>query len=328
MNYHLPIRMRRLRQNPAIRGLVAENSLSVADLILPVFVVADKNTKQSIDSMPDVYRYSIDELLIYLQEVTAVGIQAIALFPKIAADKKTITAAEAYNPDGLISQAIVAIKNKYPDLLVITDIALDPYTLHGHDGILDKNGKIDNDASVEIMVRQAQTYLAAGCDVVAPSDKMDGTVGAIRKECEKNNFQDAIILSYTAKYQSNLYAPFRDAIATDSGRTIDKATYQLNIANAQEALLATAIDVEQGADIIMVKPAMCYLDIVKDLSSSFNNPVFAYQVSGEYAMYMAACKQGLFNKEKIIIESLTSIKRAGATSIFTYFAVDAAKIIS
>ena len=328
MSYHLPPRMRRLRQNSAIRSLVAETSLSINDLILPLFVVAGKGIRQSIDSMPNVYRYSIDELLIYLQEVTALGIQAVALFPKIAADKKTTTASEAYNPDGLIAQAIFAIKKKYPDLLVIADIALDPYTTHGHDGILDKNGKIDNDASVEIMVRQAQTYLAAGCDVVAPSDKMDGTVGAIRNDCEKNNFQDAIILAYTAKYQSNLYAPFRDAIATDSGHTIDKATYQLNIANAKEALLAAAVDIEQGADIIMVKPAMSYLDIVKDLSNSFNNPVFAYQVSGEYAMYMAACEQGLFNKEKIIIESLTSIKRAGATSIFTYFAVDAAKIIS
>ena len=313
-------RLRRNRRNEFSRRLVRETHLSTDDLIYPMFVIDGKSMRQSVASMPGIERYSIDELVPECERIKNLGIPAIALFPKIEPNLKTLDGAEAWNPDGLIARAIRAVKAAVPELGVITDAALDPYTTHGQDGIIDADGYVINDETVAALRRQAQICAAAGSDVIAPSDMMDGRVGAIRAELDTHGFIHTQIMAYSAKYASGYYGPFRDAVgsAPNLGKG-NKFTYQMDPANSDEALHEISLDLDEGADMVMVKPGMPYLDIVQRVKAKFGVPTFVYQVSGEYAMHMAAIERGWLN-DAVIFESVLCIKRAGADGILTYFA--------
>lgn len=326
---HYPhTRKRRVRRTSFSRNLTAEHQLSCHDLILPVFVLDGENQVEAVASMPNVYRRSIDKLLDYLQEAHDLGIQAVALFPVVTQDKKSATAEEAYNDNGLVPRAVSAIKATLPELGVITDVALDPYTLSGQDGLTDADGYILNDDTVEVLVRQALCHAKAGADIVAPSDMMDGRIGRIREALEKAQYANTLILSYSAKYASAFYGPFREAVgsAANLGKA-DKFSYQMHPANSSEALHEVALDIAEGADLFMVKPGMPYLDIIRRIKDELHVPTFAYQVSGEYAMLKAAAQNGWLDETQTMMESLLAFKRAGCEAILTYFAVDAARIL-
>ena len=319
-------RPRRLRRNPSIRSLVSETKLSVDDLIYPMFVMEGENQRVEIVSMPNCYRYTLDLLLVEIAELDRLGIKAVALFPVVSESKKDDNGTESYNPAGLAQQAVRAIKAQTPTTIVITDVALDPFTTHGHDGIIDKDGVILNDPTVEILVQMAVSQAEAGCDMVAPSDMMDGRIGAIRRGLDAHGFTDVAIMAYSAKYASAYYGPFRDAL--DSAPKFgDKKTYQMDPANAREALTEIELDIAEGADIVMVKPALAYLDIIHQVKANCNVPVAAYNVSGEYSMIKAAAQLGWIDEKKIVMETLLSIKRAGADLILTYFAKDVALML-
>lgn len=318
-------RMRRIRAFDFSRRLTAEHQLSVHDLIYPMFVLEGEGVLQPIASMPGIHRMSIDLLVKEVVLLYSLGIPAIALFPVIEADKKSLLAEEAYNNDGLVQRAVRAIKSAVPEMGVITDVALDPYTVHGQDGIINDAGYVVNDITTEVLVRQALSHAAAGADVVAPSDMMDGRIGLIRQWLEQRHFVNTQIMAYSAKYASSYYGPFRDAIGSSSNlKGGDKKTYQMDPANSDEALHEIALDIQEGADMVMVKPGMPYLDVVRRCKDTFKVPTFAYQVSGEYAMHKAAFAQGWLNEREVVLESLLCFKRAGADGILTYFAKDVA----
>ena len=322
-------RLRRSRRTAALRRLVAETDLTPADLIYPVFILDGKDQAESITSMPGIERQSVDRLLGQLGEVTALGVPAIALFPVIDVDAKSLDGAECANPDGLVQRAVREIKSAYPELAVITDIALDPYTTHGQDGIIDDAGYVLNDETVEMLVRQAVSHADAGADIVAPSDMMDGRIGAIRTALEAAGHINTAILAYAAKYASCYYGPFRDAVGSAANLGAgDKNTYQMAPANSDEALREVGLDIDEGADFVMVKPALPYLDIVRRVTDTYDVPTFAYQVSGEYAMLKAAAGNGWLDERAAVLESLLCIKRAGARAILSYFSIDAARWLS
>lgn len=321
-------RLRRLRANAWARRLVREHSLSISDLIYPVFVLEGENRCEPVASMPGVERLSIDRLVSACAEWVALGIPALALFPVTPAEAKSLLAEEAWNPQGLAQRATRALKAAYPDLGIITDVALDPFTVHGQDGILDEAGYVLNDVTVAALVKQAVSQADAGADIVAPSDMMDGRIGAIREALEAAGHVNVSILSYAAKYASSYYGPFRDAVGSAGNlKGGNKFSYQMDPANGAEALHEVAMDIAEGADMVMVKPGMPYLDIVKAVKDQFAVPTFAYQVSGEYAMHVAAFQQGWLNREAVILESLLAFKRAGADGILTYFAPEAARLL-
>ena len=320
------IRLRRSRRTAALRRLVAESALGAGDLIYPVFVLDGENRAESVPSMPGVERKSIDRLLAELAEAVALDIPAVALFPVIDDELKSLDGAECASPEGLAQRAVREIKAAYPALAVITDVALDPYTTHGQDGIIDDAGYVLNDETVAMLVRQAVSHADAGADVVAPSDMMDGRIGAIRNELEVQGHRNTIILAYAAKYASCFYGPFRDAVGSANNLAGgDKSTYQMAPANSDEALREVGLDIAEGADIVMVKPALPYLDIVRRVSETYGVPTFAYQVSGEYAMLKAAAENGWLDERSAVLESLLCIKRAGARAILSYYAMDAAR---
>ncbi len=319
-------RPRRMRANDFSRRLMAENKVSADDLIYPVFVLEGESRKEAVTSMPGVERKTLDHLLIELEEVVELGIPAIALFPVIDSAKKSLNAEEAYNPKGLVQESIIAIKAKFPELGVITDIALDPYTSHGQDGIIDEQGYVLNDETVEVLVQQALSHAEAGADVVAPSDMMDGRIELIREALEVEGFINTKILAYSAKYASAFYGPFRDAVgsAGNLGKA-DKKTYQMDPANGDEAFHEVALDIDEGADMVMVKPGMPYLDVIYRVKENFKVPVMAYHVSGEYAMLKAASQNGWIDEKKCVLEAMVSFKRAGTDAILTYYAKDVAR---
>ena len=319
-------RPRRMRKHAYTRELMRENTLTVDDLIFPIFVVEGENQRQNIDSMPDIERLSIDQLLIEAGELVELGIQAVALFPVVSEDKKSLGAEEAFNEDGLAQQAVRALKVNHPALAVITDVALDPFTTHGQDGLIDDSGYVLNDETTEVLVKQALSHAQAGADIVAPSDMMDGRIGAIREALEEDGFIHTNILAYSAKYASNYYGPFRDAVgsAKNLGES-SKETYQMDPANANEAIREVGLDIEEGADMVMIKPGLPYLDIVHQVKQTFGMPTFAYHVSDEYAMLKAASQNGWINEQPVVLETLLSFKRAGADGILTYYAKQAAK---
>jgi porphobilinogen synthase len=322
-------RMRRLRANEFSRRLVRENTLSPADLIFPVFVLDGSDQREAIPSMPGIERLSIDLLIKQARFLHELGIPAIALFPVVAVKQKTLLAEESFNTEGLVQRAVRTLKDALPDLGVITDVALDPFTTHGQDGIIDASGYVLNDVTTEVLVKQALSHAAAGADVVAPSDMMDGRIGAIRQELERASFYNTLIMAYSAKYASAYYGPFRDAVGSSS--TIkggNKFSYQMDPANSNEALHECALDLSEGADMIMIKPGMPYLDIVRRVKDELKAPTFAYQVSGEYAMQIAAFERGWLPREAVVLESLTAFKRAGCDGILTYFALEAALALS
>ena len=323
-------RMRRNRSEEFSRRLNSENQLNVSDLILPVFVIEGNNESQAVESMPGVNRLSIDLLVKHTELVFKLGIPAVALFPVVGNEKKSLLAEEAYNPEGLAQKAVRAIKAAVPELGVITDVALDPFTTHGQDGIIDEDTSyVLNDVSVEVMVKQAISHAQAGADIVAPSDMMDGRIGAIREALEDEGFPNTQIMAYSAKYASSFYGPFRDAVGSASNLAGgNKKTYQMNPANSDEAIHECALDLDEGADMIMVKPGMPYLDVVRRVKDELKAPTFAYQVSGEYAMICAASDKCWLDKDQAVMESLLAFKRAGADGILTYFAVQAAKILN
>jgi porphobilinogen synthase len=321
-------RLRRLRANTFARDLVRENSLTAQDLICPMFVLEGKNQREPIASMPGVERLSIDLLVKEAKLLYKLGIPAVALFPVTPKSAKSLDACEAWNTDGLAQRAVKALKNAVPELGVITDVALDPFTTHGQDGLIDKNGYVLNDTTIEALVKQALSHAQAGADIVAPSDMMDGRIGEIRKALENDGHVNTAILAYSAKYASSYYGPFRDAVgsAGNLGKS-NKNSYQMDPANSDEALHECAMDLSEGADIIMIKPGMPYLDIVRRVKDELKAPTFVYQVSGEYAMHVAAFEKGWLNREAVIIESLLAFKRAGADAILTYFAKEAATLL-
>ncbi len=314
-------RLRRNRFDDFSRRLIRESQLNIDDLIYPVFICPGDKQKQAINSMPGINRLSIDLLIEELAEIVQLGIPAIALFPAIPSDQKTLHAEEAYNPDGLNQKAIRAIKKHYSTLGVICDVALDPFTTHGQDGIIDEKGYVLNDVTINVLVKQALSLAEAGVDIVAPSDMMDGRIGAIRQALENSGHHNTKILAYSAKYASSFYGPFRDAVRSSAqlGKA-NKLTYQMDPANTNEALHEVALDLAEGADIVMVKPGLPYLDIVRRIKDEFQVPTFVYQVSGEYSMLMAAAQAGFLDEQKTIIESLIAMKRAGADAILSYFA--------
>jgi len=318
-------RPRRIRKHEFSRRLVRENRLSVDDLIYPMFVLDGENRRESISSMPGIERLSLDLLLKEVEELVRLGIPAIALFPVIPAEQKSLLAEEAYNDDGLVPRVVRALKEHFPELGVITDVALDPYTTHGQDGIIDDEGYVLNDLTTDILVRQALCHAQAGADVVAPSDMMDGRIKAIRTALEQRNLINTQIMAYSAKYASNYYGPFRDAVGSSAnlGKS-NKNTYQMDPANSNEAIQEVGLDIQEGADMVMVKPGMPYLDIIYRVKQQFAVPTFAYQVSGEYAMHMAAIQNGWLKERECIMESLLCFKRAGADGVLTYFAKRAA----
>jgi len=318
--------MRRMRKHDFSRRLMAENQLSVNDLIYPMFVLEGNNRTEEIASMPGVERYSIDLLLKEAEEIVKLGIPLIALFPVTPAEKKTLMAEEAYNADALAQRAVRALKEAFPELGVMTDVALDPFTTHGQDGIIDEDGYILNDITTEILVKQALSHAEAGADIVAPSDMMDGRIGAIRQALEEAGHVNTQIMAYSAKYSSNYYGPFRDAVGSAGNlKGGNKHSYQMDPANSDEALHEVALDIQEGADMVMVKPGMPYLDIVTRVKRELAVPTFAYQVSGEYAMHMAAIENGWLAEKAIVMESLLCFKRAGANGVLTYFAKRAAQ---
>jgi porphobilinogen synthase len=320
-------RMRRLRRTEWSRRLVAESVLTPADLIWPVFIVDGTNKREAIASMPGVERISVDLVPAAAEEAHKLGIPVLALFPYTDPATKTDDGREALSPDNLVCRATRAVKASRVDVGVLCDVALDPYSSHGHDGLM-KNGAILNDETVEVLVAQALNQVRAGCDIIAPSDMMDGRVGAIRNALEREGCKDTLIMAYAAKYASAFYGPFREALGSAKALKGDKRTYQMDPANGDEALREVALDIAEGADMVMVKPGMPYLDIVRRVKDAFGMPTFAYQVSGEYSMIMAAAERGWIDADRAIIESLTAFKRAGADGVLTYFAPRAAKLIS
>lgn len=318
-------RMRRLRKHDFSRRLVAENSLSASDLIYPMFVLMGKNRREPIESMPGIERLSIDELLYEAEYLAKLGVPAIAIFPVVPQEFKSANAHEAYNPEGLVQRAVRLLKENVPQMGVITDIALDPYTLSGQDGVTDEEGYVLNDETTEILIKQALSHAEAGADVIAPSDMMDGRIGAIREALEQAGFIHTQIMAYSAKYASAYYGPFRDAVGSASNlKGGNKKNYQMDPANSDEALHEVAMDINEGADMVMVKPGMPYLDVVRRVKTELQVPTFAYQVSGEYAMHKAAALNGWLDERKTVMESLLCFKRAGADGILTYFAKDVA----
>lgn len=321
-------RMRRMRTDDFSRRLMRETRLSPDDLIYPLFIIEGTAQRQAVPSMPGIDRVTIDLLLEEAKEIQDLGIPAIALFPVIPTDKKSLTAEESFNQDGLVQQAVRSLKDNMPDLGVITDVALDPFTSHGQDGILDKSGYVANDITVDTLVRQALSHVEAGADIVAPSDMMDGRIGAIRNELESQGHHNAKILAYSSKFASSYYGPFRDAVGSSSNLgNADKRTYQADPGNSDEAIQEVALDLSEGADMVMVKPGGPYLDIVRRVKDTFGVPTMVYQVSGEYAMHMAAIQNGWLD-ESVILESLLGIKRAGADAILTYFAKTVVKALN
>ncbi|MDT3308432.1 porphobilinogen synthase [Shewanella vaxholmensis] len=319
-------RMRRMRKHDFSRRLMAENQLTVNDLIYPMFVLEGTNRSEKIASMPGIERYSIDLLLKEAEELVELGIPLIALFPVTPAEKKTLMAEEAYNADALVQRAVRELKKAFPQLGIMTDVALDPFTTHGQDGIIDETGYILNDITSEILVKQALSHAEAGADIVAPSDMMDGRIGAIRQALEAAGHVNTQIMAYSAKYSSSYYGPFRDAVGSAGNlKGGNKHSYQMDPANSDEALHEVALDIQEGADMVMVKPGMPYLDIVHRVKTELAVPTFAYQVSGEYAMHMAAIQNGWLAEKAIVMESLLCFKRAGADGILTYFAKRAAQ---
>jgi porphobilinogen synthase len=323
---HLLRRNRILRTNPSIRNLVAETHLTPNDFIVPLFIDEGENVQVEIASMPDYYRRSLDLTVIEVKELWSMGIKSVLLFIKCKDELKDNTGKEAWNKNGLMQKSIKAIKNAVPEMYIMTDVALDPYSSYGHDGIV-KDNEIVNDETVEALVKMSISHAQAGVDMVAPSDMMDGRIGAIREGLEQNGFTKVGIMAYSAKYASCFYGPFRDALDSAPGFG-DKKTYQMDYANRLEAIKEVMMDVEEGADIVMVKPALSYLDIIREVKNSVEIPVSVYNISGEYAMIKAAAKMGWINEEKAILETLTSMKRAGADLIATYFAKDAVRLIS
>ncbi|MGA7326650.1 MAG: porphobilinogen synthase [Rhodomicrobium sp.] len=319
-------RMRRPRQAPWSRSLVAETVLTPSNLIWPIFITSGKKTREAIPSMPGVERLSVDLAVGAAEAAAGLGIPAIAIFPFTQATLRDESASEAFNSNNLVCEAVRAIKADVPEMGIVCDVALDPYTSHGHDGLL-IDGEIANDESLQALVRQALVQAEAGCDVLAPSDMMDGRIGAIRQALEGQGFKNTLILSYAAKYASAFYGPFRDAVGSSGTLKGDKRTYQMDPANTDEALREVALDLAEGADMVMVKPGMPYLDVVRRVSETFQVPTFVYQVSGEYAMLAAAFQNGWLNREKCVIESLMAFRRAGASGILTYFAVEAARLL-
>ncbi len=321
-------RMRRNRAQAFSRRLVRENTLTVDDLIYPMFVIEGSGQRQAVASMPGIERLSVDELVRDAERAAALGIPAVALFPNVGAERRSADGAEACNPDGLVPRAVRAVKDAVPELGVITDAALDPYTTHGHDGLIDTDGYVLNDETVAVLVRQALVCAEAGADVIAPSDMMDGRVGAIRRALDEAKHVNALIMAYSAKYASAYYGPFRDAVGSSAtlGKG-SKATYQMDPANGDEALQEIALDLDEGADMVMVKPGMPYLDVVRRVKERFRVPTFAYQVSGEYAMHRAAMERGWLD-DRVVLESLTCFKRAGADGVLSYFALTAAEALA
>ncbi len=319
-------RPRRLRRDDFTRRLVRESRLSVDDLIYPVFVADGKGLRQPVPSMPGVERYSLDTLLPVAEECVKLGIPVLALFPVIDAELKTPDGIAAADPEGLIPRVVAQLKQRFPELGIMTDVALDPYTSHGQDGVIDDNGYVINEATVDVLVKQALTQAASGVDIVAPSDMMDGRIGAIRTALENAGHIHTRIMAYSAKYASAFYGPFRDAVgsASNLGKS-DKAAYQMDPGNIEEAMREVAIDLREGADMVMVKPGMPYLDVLRRVKDTFRVPTFAYQVSGEYAMLKAAAANGWLDHDRVMMEALLAFKRAGADGILTYFAIDAAR---
>ena len=319
------LRLRRVRSNQWIRNLLNENKLTSDDLIWPIFICEGENKKDEISSMPNVYRYSIDQLDEISETANELGINLVALFPYTPEEKKTEGGEESINSKNLVCKALKKIKSQKNNFGVMCDVALDPYTSHGHDGLVNNEGEILNDETNSLLAKQALLFAEHGADVIAPSDMMDGRIGEIRNKLENEKFYNTIILSYAAKYASKMYSPFRDAVGSSSKLKTDKKTYQMNIANSDEALREIAMDIKEGADIVMVKPGISYLDIISKIKSEFNFPTFAYQVSGEYSMIKAAANKGFIDEEEIVFEQLTAFKRAGADAILSYFAPEVAR---
>jgi porphobilinogen synthase len=322
-------RLRRTRRSAALRSLTSESALSAGDLVYPLFVIEGENKSEAVESMPGVARRGIDGILSEARNAVELGVPAVALFPVIGDSKKSPDGAECANPDGLVQRTVRALRKELPDLAIITDVALDPYTTHGQDGIVDSTGYVLNDETISMLVRQAVSHADAGADIVAPSDMMDGRVGAIRNALENAGHHNTLILAYAAKYASCFYGPFRDAVgsAASLGKS-DKRNYQMDPANSDEALREVAMDLEEGADIVMVKPALPYLDVIRRVRDEFRAPTFAYQVSGEYAMIKAAAANGWLDERSAVLESLLAIKRAGASAILSYYALQAAGWLS
>ncbi|MDP1871372.1 MAG: porphobilinogen synthase [Gallionella sp.] len=319
-------RMRRMRHDAFSRNLMRENVLTSADFIYPVFVLEGTNTVEDIKSMPGVQRKTLDLLLKDAEVCVKLGIPVMAIFPVVDASKKSLDAREAYNPEGLVPRVVATLKKHYPEQGIMTDIALDPYTSHGQDGLIDEAGYVLNDETIAVLTRQAQTHAAAGADIVAPSDMMDGRIGAVRAALDEHGHIHTRIMAYSAKYASSFYGPFRDAVGSSTNLgSGNKYTYQMDPANSDEALWEVGMDLQEGADMVMVKPGMPYLDILRRVKDEFKAPTFVYQVSGEYAMLKAAAQNGWLNEEACVLESLLAFKRAGADGILTYFALDAAR---
>lgn len=325
MSYFPITRMRRMRAKQFSRDLMRENVLSPSDLIYPVFVVEGKGQRQAIPSMPSIERLSLDELTKEAKQLHALGVPAMALFPVVAEDKKSLGAEEAYNPDGLAQRAIKTLKECVPEMGVITDVALDPFTSHGQDGLIDEAGYVVNDQTVDVLVQQALSHAQAGADIVAPSDMMDGRIGVIRNELESQGHINTLILSYAAKYASSFYGPFRDAVGSAGNLGAgNKYTYQMDPANSDEAVREVQLDIDEGADMVMIKPGLPYLDIVQRIKLELAMPTFVYQVSGEYAMLKAAAQNGWLDEKSCVLEALMSMKRAGADAVLSYYAKDVA----
>ncbi len=320
------IRPRRLRSGDAIRALIAEHHLRTADFIAPLFVIEGENKKQKIESMPGYYRFTLDLLMDEIGELKEAGIRAVLLFVKVPDEKKDNAGTEALNPEGLMQRSVQAVKDNFPEMLVMTDVAMDPYSSYGHDGIVE-DGKILNDESLEVLAQIAFSHACSGADMIAPSDMMDGRVAAIRETLDEEGFEETGIMAYSAKYASAFYGPFRDALDSAPGFG-DKKTYQMDSANVREAVKKAKLDEQEGADIVMVKPALPYLDVIRAVKQSVGIPVSAYNVSGEYAMIKAAVQKGWLDEEKVMMESLIGIKRAGADLIATYFAKEASQLIN
>lgn len=319
-------RMRRMRRDDFSRRLVQENNLRVSDLIYPVFVLEGKNRIENVASMPGVIRQSADSLMLQAEKCLRLGIPALAIFPVIESELKSLTASEAYNPDGLVPRIVRQLKDHFPELGVITDVALDPYTSHGQDGLIDQSGYVMNDETVSVLCQQALIHAQAGADVVAPSDMMDGRIGAVRQRLDSEQFIHTRILAYSAKYASSFYGPFRDAVGSSANLGAgNKYTYQMDPANSDESLWEVGLDLNEGADMVMIKPGMPYLDIVRRIKDQYGAPTFVYQVSGEYAMLKAASMNGWLNEKACVLEALLSFKRAGADGILTYFALQVAE---
>ena len=328
MSQYPAYRPRRMRRDDWSRRLIQENRLSPDDLIYPVFLLPGKNQTQTVTSMPGIERMSLDRLFSVAEECVTLGVPVMALFPVIEASLKTIDGVEAFNPNGLVPNAVTELKKRFPNLGIMTDVALDPYTSHGQDGILDQNNRILNDETVAVLVKQALCHAHAGVDIVAPSDMMDGRIGQIRAALENNQFIHTRIMAYSAKYASSFYGPFRDAVgsATNLGRA-DKKNYQMDPANSDEAIREVGLDISEGADMVMIKPGMPYLDIVHRIKDAFGYPTYVYQVSGEYAMLKAAANNGWLDHDAVMMESLIAFKRAGADGILSYFALEASRLL-